>query len=96
MATRIVIVGGGLMGLSAAFHLRRADAGACLTVPERARVGAAASGASAAGVRAMGRDPSERALALASLRRWPGLERELEALTRYRRTGGLRLALDEA
>ena len=95
MATRVVIVGGGLMGLSAAFHLRRADGGAAVTVLERARVGAAASGASAAGVRAMGRDPAERALALASLARWHGLDRELEASTRYRRTGGLRLALDE-
>jgi sarcosine oxidase, subunit beta len=96
MAIRVAIVGGGLMGLSAAFHLRRADPGARVTVWERARVGAAASGASAAGVRAMGRDPAERALALASLARWPGLDRELEAPTRYRRTGGLRLALDEA
>jgi sarcosine oxidase subunit beta len=96
MAIRVVIAGGGLMGLSAAFHLCRADPGARVTVLERARVGAAASGASAAGVRAMGRDPAERALALASLARWPGLDRELEAPTRYRRTGGLRLALDEA
>jgi sarcosine oxidase subunit beta len=96
MATRVAIVGGGLMGLSAAFHLRRADPGARVAVLERARVGEAASGASAAGVRAMGRDPAERALALASLARWPGLDRELEAPTRYRRTGGLRLALDEA
>ena len=62
MAIRVVIVGGGLMGLSAAFHLRRADPGTRVTVLERARVGAAASGASAAGVRAMGRDPAERAL----------------------------------
>jgi len=96
MAIRVVIVGGGLMGLSAAFHLRRADPGAHVTVLERVRVGQAASGASAAGVRAMGRDPAERALGLASLARWPGLDRELEAPTRYRRTGGLRLALDEA
>ena len=96
MASRVVIVGGGLMGLSAAFHLRRADPATRVTVLERARVGAAASGASAAGVRAMGRDPAERALALASLARWPGLGAELEAPPRYRRTGGLRLALDEA
>src|SRR5207237_604281 len=91
----VVIVGGGLMGLSAAFHLRRADPGRPVTVLERARVGSAASGASAAGVRAMGRDPAERALALESLARWPGLDRELEAETRYRRSGGLRVALDE-
>jgi sarcosine oxidase subunit beta len=96
MARRTVIVGGGLMGLSAAVHLRRADPGAAVTVLERDRVGAAASGASAAGVRVMGRDPAERALALASLARWPDLDRELEAPTGYRRGGGLRIALDEA
>jgi sarcosine oxidase, subunit beta len=92
--TSIVIVGGGLMGLSAAFHLRRAQPGARVTVLERARAGAAASGASAAGVRVMGRDPAERAFALASLARWPDLSRELEADTGYRRGGGLRVALD--
>jgi sarcosine oxidase subunit beta len=96
MARRIVVVGGGLMGLSAAVHLRRADPGARVTVLERERVGAAASGASAAGVRVMGRDPAERPLALASLARWPDLDRELEAPTGYRRGGGLRVALDEA
>jgi sarcosine oxidase subunit beta len=90
----IVIVGGGLMGLSAAFHLRRADPGVEVTVLEGARVGAAASGASAAGVRAMGRDPAERPLALESLGRWPGLDRELGGETRYQRGGGLRVALD--
>ncbi len=90
----VAIVGGGLMGLSAAFHLRRADPGVPVTVVERAGVGAAASGASAAGVRAMGRDPAERALALESLRRWPELDRELDGETRYRRDGGLRVALD--
>src|SRR5882724_13726598 len=84
------------MGLSAAFHLRRAQPGARVTVLERARVGAAASGASAAGVRVMGRDPAERALALESLSRWPELDRELEGKTGYRRSGGLRVALDEA
>jgi len=92
---RAVVVGGGLVGLSAAFHLRRADPGLSVTVLERRRVGAAASGASAAGVRAMGREPAERALVLESLRRWPELERELEAATGYRRGGGLRVALDD-
>ncbi|MGH7353644.1 MAG: NAD(P)/FAD-dependent oxidoreductase [Candidatus Rokuibacteriota bacterium] len=91
----VVIVGGGLMGLSAAFHLRRADPAVPVTILERATVGAAASGASAAGVRAMGRDPAERALALASLQRWPELHLELDADVRYHRGGGLRLALDE-
>src|SRR5262245_2687236 len=90
----VMIIGGGLMGLSAAFHLRRADPSVAVTVLERAQVGAAASGASAAGVRAMGRDPAERPLALASLQRWLDLDRELEGKTGYRRGGGLRIALD--
>ena len=95
MPTSIVIVGAGLMGLSAAFHLRRAQPGVPVTVLERAEVGAGASGASAAGVRVMGRDPAERMLALASLARWPDLARELDGETGYRRGGGLRVALDD-
>jgi sarcosine oxidase, subunit beta len=91
----VVIVGGGLMGLSAAWHLRREDPTVRVTVLERWQIGAAASGASAAGVRVMGRDPAERALALASLARWPALARELEHKTGYRQGGGLRVALDE-
>ncbi len=95
MPGSIVILGGGLMGLSAAWHLRRADPAVRVTVLERAGLGAAASGASAAGVRVMGRDPAERPLALASLARWPELARELESETGYRRGGGLRVALDD-
>jgi len=95
-ARAIVIVGGGLMGLSAAVHLRRADRAARVTLLERGRLGEAASSASAAGVRAMGRDAAERAIALESLGRWPDLDRELDAKTGYRRSGGLRVALDEA
>jgi sarcosine oxidase subunit beta len=91
----IVIVGGGLMGLSAAWQLRRADPGVRVSVLEPVQTGAAASGASAAGVRVMGRDPAERPLALASLARWPELDRELEGATGYRRGGGLRVAFDE-
>jgi sarcosine oxidase subunit beta len=91
----VVIVGGGLMGLSTAWHLRREDPGVVVTLLERRQVGAAASGASAAGVRVMGRDPAERPLALASLARWPDLARELGHPTGYRRGGGLRVALDD-
>jgi glycine/D-amino acid oxidase-like deaminating enzyme len=92
----ILILGGGITGLSAALHARRIDPTVPVTVLERQQVGAAASGASAAGVRVMGRHPAERALALDSLARWPELARDLEGRTHYRRGGGLRVALDEA
>jgi sarcosine oxidase subunit beta len=95
MPDRVVIVGGGLMGLSAGWHIARTQPRTRVTVLERARPGAAASGASAAGVRIMGRDPAERPLALAGLARWPDLDRELEGTTGYRRGGGLRIALDD-
>jgi protoporphyrinogen oxidase len=36
----VVVVGGGLMGLSAAFHARRTDPTVPVTVLERARLGA--------------------------------------------------------
>jgi sarcosine oxidase subunit beta len=91
----VVIVGGGVMGLSTAWHLRRADPRVETVLLERFHLGAAASAASAAGVRAMGRDAAERPLALASLARWPDLGRELGHETGYRRGGGLRVALDE-
>jgi sarcosine oxidase subunit beta len=42
----------------------------------------------------MGRHPAERALALEALSRWPELSRELGAETKYRRDGGLRIAMD--
>ena len=96
MPASVVILGGGLIGLSAAWHLRRQDPAVPVVVLEREHVGAAASGASAAGVRVMGRDRAERALALASLERWRELDRELDGVTGYRRGGGLRVALDEA
>jgi sarcosine oxidase subunit beta len=90
----IVIVGGGLMGLSAAWQLGRLEPRCARDGAGAGAGGAAASGASAAGVRVMGRDPAERALALTSLARWPGLDRELEGQTGYRRGGGLRVAFE--
>lgn len=64
----VLVIGGGLHGLSAALHLARR--GAAVTVLERRFVGRHASGASAAGVRTLGRNPLEMPLSTLAMAQW--------------------------
>lgn len=63
-----VVIGGGLHGLSAALHLARS--GLRVTILERSWVGRHASGASAAGVRTLGRDLAEVPISLEAMEMW--------------------------
>lgn len=85
--TEVVVVGGGVEGCSIAYHL--AKAGVRVTLLERWAIAAAASGASAGGVRHQGRDFREFPLAFRAIERWATLEQELEADVSYRRGGHL-------
>lgn len=69
-----LVVGGGLHGLSAALQLARR--GASVILLERVRIGRHASGASAAGVRTLGRARAELPVSLVSMQMW----HEIEAL----------------
>ena len=93
---KIVIIGGGITGTSAAWQL--AKSGHQVTLAEKLRLAAMASGWTLAGVRQSGRDARELPLAVASIRLWQDLAERLGAETGYRRTGNLRLArnADEA
>ena len=71
IAPNVVVIGGGLHGLSAALHLARA--GAKAIVLERAWAGRHASGATAAGVRTLRRDFAEMPLALEAMDMWHGI-----------------------
>jgi sarcosine oxidase, subunit beta len=64
----VAVIGGGLHGLSAALHLARA--GRRAVVLERSWVGRHASGATAAGVRTLGRDPAEVPISLEAMAMW--------------------------
>ncbi|WP_340117008.1 FAD-dependent oxidoreductase [Pelagibius sp. 7325] len=64
----VVVVGGGLHGLSAALHLARG--GARVGLLERAWIGRHASGASAAGVRTLGRPIAELPISLEAMAMW--------------------------
>jgi sarcosine oxidase subunit beta len=85
--TEVVVIGGGVTGGSIAWHLARR--GTKVTLVEERGVAAAASGASAGGVRQQGRDPREMPLAIAAIARWKDLERELDADLHYYRDGHL-------
>lgn len=86
----IVVIGGGITGASTAYELARA--GHSVTLFEKRRLAAMASGWTLGGVRQSGRHPAELPLAMAAVERWDGLDEELGAPTHYRRRGNLRLA----
>lgn len=86
---RVIVVGGGVVGCSIAWHVARK--GADVVLVEERSIAAAASGASAGGVRQQGRDPREMPLAIAAIARWEHLEAELDADIHSYREGHIKL-----
>ena len=87
----VAVLGGGIVGLAAAYFL--ASRGKRVAVLERRTFGWEASGRTAAGVRQQGRDPREIPLAMAAVRLWGTLHRELQGETGYRRDGNVFVAI---
>src|ERR1700757_3172453 len=87
---RIVVIGGGITGAAAAAELARERQ--TVTLIEKHRIAAMASGWTLGGVRQSGRDPAELPLARAAVELWAHLRETLGTDVEYRRGGNLRLA----
>ena len=81
----VVIIGGGIVGVSAAFYL--AKKGVSVALCEKGRIGAEQSSRNWGWCRTMGRDEAEIPLAIESLRLWERMNQEVGAETGFRKAG---------
>jgi glycine/D-amino acid oxidase-like deaminating enzyme len=81
----VVVVGGGIVGVSAALHL--AKKGISVALCEKGRIAGEQSSRNWGWCRTMGRDPAEIPLSIESLRMWAGMNLEVGAETGFRNSG---------
>ncbi|MGQ3366525.1 NAD(P)/FAD-dependent oxidoreductase, partial [Rhizobium oryzihabitans] len=83
----LIVIGGGIVGCSAAFYAARS--GLRVLLVERDTPGSAQSGRNLGFVRQQGRDFRELPLAMASLRLWNGLEKDIGRSVGWFRGGNI-------
>ena len=89
----VVIIGAGVMGCAAAYHL--AKAGTRVVVLEKCDVAYEASGRNRGNVRLQLRHPQELPIAREAVRRWRQIDDELGMATEYRTVGNLLVTYHE-
>lgn len=94
MSSDVLIVGGGLHGLSAAVQIARR--GKSVVLVERHFLGRHASGSTAAGVRTLGRDPAELSLSLEAARNWHHMQDIVGDDCGFKACGQLQVAENQA
>jgi glycine/D-amino acid oxidase-like deaminating enzyme len=92
--TRVVVIGGGIIGVSTAFFLARR--GVPVVLCEKGEIAAEQSSRNWGWCRTMGRDPREIPLTLEALRLWPELNRLTGSETGFRRAGIIYLCKTQA
>src|ERR1700730_5369405 len=90
----VVIVGGGIIGTSAALFL--AQKGVSVALCEKGHIAGEQSSRNWGWCRKMGRDPREIPLIIESLRLWQGMNELVEAETGFRQAGIMYLAENQA
>lgn len=81
----VVVIGGGIIGVSAALHLAKKNVSVVLC--EKGRIAGEQSSRNWGWCRTMGRDDAELPLAIESLRMWERMNREVGAETGFRKAG---------
>ena len=92
-AAEIVVIGGGISGLSSAYHL--AKAGKNVVVIEKSTVGAEASGRNGGMISERTDEPALIPLAVESLKLWKTLDHELRYPTEFIHQGRVQVAVSE-
>ena len=88
--TDVVIIGGGIIGVSAALTL--AERGISVTLCEKGEIGAEQSSRNWGWCRQQGRDPREIPLVMKSLERWAAMNERVQGEVGFKRCGTLYLA----
>jgi glycine/D-amino acid oxidase-like deaminating enzyme len=93
-ATKVVVIGGGIIGVSTAYFL--AEQGIPTLLCEKGVIAGEQSSRNWGWCRTMGRDPRELPLAMESLKIWRGIDARIGAETGFRQTGTLYICPDAA
>jgi len=93
-ATKVAVIGGGIIGVSTAYFL--AEQGIPTLLCEKGVIAGEQSSRNWGWCRVMGRDPRELPLAIESLKIWRGINARIGAETGFRQTGTLYICPDAA
>jgi glycine/D-amino acid oxidase-like deaminating enzyme len=94
LSADVIVIGGGIVGVSTAYHLSRR--GVSVALLEKGRIAGEQSGRNWGFIRRQGRDPAEIGLAARANALYAALEDELGEPVGWVRAGNLRVAEDEA
>ncbi len=89
----VVIIGGGIIGLSAAYYLARLGVDVCLL--ERTSIAAGSTGRCAGGIGQSHREEADLPIARYAVQQWRALATEMDMDIEYRQHNNLRLAMNE-
>jgi sarcosine oxidase subunit beta len=89
----VVIIGGGIIGLSTAYYLARLGVDVCLL--ERIHIAAGSTGRCAGGIGQSHREEPDLPVARFAVQQWLALAEEMDVDIEYRQHNNLRLAMNE-